>query len=188
MDAPTKRNPESGLSKVATMIFVSVGVIIVLSFIAARLLTPNMNKARMAASESSALASVHNVNLGEVTYFSSFNDYALDLSSLGAGPGGKCAEGSTPAHACIIGPEIANPACTGTNWCTQSGYKFLIQGVCVNGKCADYVITATPVDAQSGARNFCSTNDTVLRSETAAPRSAPFSPEECHALPSMQNP
>jgi hypothetical protein len=188
MNTPPTRNPERGLSKVATMIFVSVGVIIVLSFIAARLLTPNLNKARMAASESSALASVRNVNLGEITYFSSFNDYASDLASLGPGPGVKCAEGSTPAHACIIGPEIAKPACTGTNWCAQSGYKFMLQGVCVNGKCADYVITATPVDALSGTRNFCSTNDTVLRSETAAPKSAPFSPEECHALAAMQNP
>jgi len=188
MNTPTKRNPESGLSKVATMIFVSVGVIVVLSFVAARLLTPNMNKTRMAASESFALASLRNVNLGEVTYFSSFNDYALDLASLGPGPGVKCAEGSTPTHACIIGPEIGSPNCTGTNWCTQSGYKFMTQGVCVDGKCADYVITATPVDALSGSKNFCSTNDTALRSETAAPKSAPFSLQECHALAVVQNP
>ena len=186
MNAPTRRNPESGLSKIATMIFVSVGVIIILSFVAAKLLTPNLTKARMAASESTALASVRNVNVSELTYSSSFSDYASDLASLGPGPGGKCGEGSTPAHACIIGPEIGNPACTGANWCTQSGYKFMIQGICANGKCADYVLTATPVDAQSGSRNFCSTNDSVLRSETAAPRLAPFSPEECHALAAMQ--
>ena len=133
------------------------------------------------------MTQLHEIGIDQVNYYSSFGDvgYAPDLASLGPGPDGKCAAGASAAHACMIGAALGNSACTGTNWCTQTGYKFIVQGICASGKCSDYVISATPVDAPNGSRNFCSTSDNIIHSETAAPKSAPFSLQECQALPAM---
>jgi len=170
------------------IILASIGAIIVLGLLGIYLFAPRIDVARKRLNESTAMAAIRKLSTSQVNYFSSFENvgYAPDLASLGPGPDGKCGASATPSHACIIDAVLGASACTGTNWCTQAGYNFMIQGVCSNGKCTDYVISATPVDALSGSRNFCSTNDAALRSETAAPKSAPFSLEECHALPATQ--
>jgi len=165
-----------------------MGAIIILGLLGIYLFTPRLDDTRKRVNESAARVNVRNIGISQVNYYSTFTDaeYAPNLASLGPGPDGKCAEGTTPAHGCMIAGPLGNSACTGTIWCTQNEYKFNVQGICANGKCSDYVITATPVDALNGSKNFCSTSDNAIHSETAAPKSAPFSLTECQALPATQ--
>jgi hypothetical protein len=177
------------MSRVVVIILIAVAVV-VLVFVGIILVAPNPTHARMMAVEAAAMAEVRNLSVDQVTYYSSFGDigYARDLASLGPGPDGKCAAGPTQAHACMIDAVLGNSACTGTSWCAEGPYKFNIQGICANGKCTDYIISATPVDTLDGSRNFCTTSDSVFRSETAAPKSAPFSLQACQALAALQAP
>lgn len=188
MPTPRNRNPQSGTSKLIIIVLVSIGAIIVLALLGIYLFTPRLDTARKRMNESTALAAIRNIGINQVNYYSSFDDagYARDLASLGPGADGKCAQGASPAHACMINATLGNSACTGTNWCVQAEYKFNVQGICANGKCTDYVISATPLDALNGSRNFCSTSDNAIRFETAAPISAPFSLKECQALTPVQ--
>jgi hypothetical protein len=187
MNAQATRDPQPGSSRLLIIILASIGAIILLVLLGIYLFTPRLDMARKRLNESTAMVAIRNVNTSQVNYFSSFENvgYAPDLASLGPGPDGKCGQGASPAHACMIDAVLGASMCTGANWCTQAEYKFIIQGICANGKCTDYVISATPVDALNGDRNFCSTSDNAIRSETAAPKSAPFSLKVCQALPAM---
>lgn len=186
MSAPIKRNSERGMSRIVVIILIATALILL--FIAILVVAPNLTHSRKAATESAAYARVRSLDADQVTYYSSFANigYAPDLASLGPGPDGKCAASGTPAHACIIDAVLGNSACTGTSWCTQAGYKFNIEGICANGKCTDFVITATPVDLLNGSRNYCATSDSVLRDEVAAPKSDPFTLVGCKVLVGMQ--
>jgi len=142
----------------------------------------------MMAAEYSAIAQVRTLGMHEEMSSSMFGDsgFAPSLAALGPGADGKCGGGPDANHGCMIDAILGGSTCTGTNWCGQGAYKFNIQGVCANGKCKDFVISATPGDALNGSRNFCSTSDEMVRSETAAPKSAPFTLAACQALPAMQ--
>jgi hypothetical protein len=187
MNSSNIRHSERGSSRTVIIILISLGLIIVLGLLSYYLLAPHADRAVMMANESSAMSTVRNIGVNQVTYYTLFGEagYAPDLASLGPGPSGKCDAGTTPAHACVINAALGASACTGSNWCTQGTYKFNVQGICANGKCSDFVISATPVDALHGSRNFCSTSDSAMRSENAAPKSAPFTIAACQALPAM---
>jgi hypothetical protein len=187
MNAQANRDPHRGSSRLVIIILAFIGAIILLGLLGIYLFTPRMDVARKRLNESTATAAIRNLGANQVTYYSSFENvgYSPDLASLGPGPGGNCTDGSTPAHACMIAAVLGATACTGSNWCTQAGYKFNIQGICTSGKCTDYVISATPADVLNGSRNFCSSSDNAIHSETAAPKSIPFSLKECQALPAM---
>jgi hypothetical protein len=187
MELAVMKNTERGISKLVLIILIAVGAIfLVLAGIV--LFAPNPTHARMMAAESAAMAAVRKISANQIMYYSSFENvgYAPDLASLGPGPDGKCGAGPTAAHACMIDAITGGSACTGTSWCGQGSYKFNVQGICANGKCTDFVISATPVDALNGSRNFCATSDSAVHSETAAPKSAPFTFAACQALPAVQ--
>jgi hypothetical protein len=183
---PTQSNSQRGAANLVTIILISIGAIIILALLGIYLFTPRLDETRKRANESAARMNVRNIGINQVNYYYTFTDagYAPNLASLGSD--GKCAEGTTVAHACIITGALGNSACIGTSWCTQAEYKFNVQGICANGNCTDYVITASPVDALNGSKNFCSTSDNAIHFETAAPKSAPFSLKECQALPATQ--
>ena len=184
MNAPTKRNAQRGVSRIAVIILASIGAIILLGLIGIYLFTPRLDVARKRMTESTAMAAIRNLTINQVNYYTTFGDvgYARDLASLGPGPDAKCTGGSTSAHACIIDAVLGNSTCTGTNWCIQAGYKFNIQGICANGKCTDFVISAAPIDTPNGSRTFCATSDSIVRSESSMLGSAPLSLQQCQAL------
>ncbi len=183
----SRLNTQRGSSRAVIIILVSIGAIILLGLLGIYLFTPRLDIARKRLTESTAMSTIHEVAIDQVNYYSSFADvgYAPDLASLGPGPDGKCAAGASAAHACMIDAVLGNSTCTGATWCTEVGYKFNVRGNCANGKCTEYIISATPVDALNGSRNFCASSDNIVHSETAAPKSAPFSLQECQALPAM---
>jgi type IV pilus assembly protein PilA len=152
---------QKGFSLIELLIVVAIILII------AAIAIPNLLRARMAANESSAVASVRTVNTGEITYNSTYPTvgFAPTLVSLGGALGAAC----TPATgtACLIDSVLANngnPAGGG-----KSGYKFVTgTGTVAGGVNVGYVIVATPLTHnQTGIRAFCAEEDAVVRVDPA---------------------
>jgi type IV pilus assembly protein PilA len=148
---------QKGFSLIELLIVVAIILII------AAIAIPNLLRARMAANESSAVASLRTINTGEVTYNSSYptDGFASTLVELGpSAAGAACAPSSTDA--CLIDSVLASG--------NKSGYNFT--GTSAGGPPATtYYWAATPITAnQTGVRTFCSFEDAVVRanSTTAA--------------------
>lgn len=135
----------------------------------------DVSPARRAANESEAAASLRTINTVEVTYMTMFPTagYAPNLSALSTG-GTNC-NTPTPDHACLIDQTLG----CASAWCVKDGYQFAIVSTAKATPLTDYTATATPVDANNGHRNFCSTPDAVIREQTGPPLTQPLTLEEC---------
>jgi len=148
---------QKGFSLIELLIVVAIILII------ASIAIPNLLRARMAANEASAVASVRTVNTAEITYYSTYPTvgYAPALSNLGGPLGAACVPSSTTA--CLVDSVLGNdgnPAGGG-----KSGYLFTTgTGAVAGGVNVGYVILAKPITVnQTGIRAFCSEEDAVVR-------------------------
>jgi type IV pilus assembly protein PilA len=138
---------QRGFSLIELLIVVAIILII------AAIAIPNLLRARMAANESSAVASIRTINTGEITYNASYPTvgFAPTLSNLGGVA--PCTPTSTAA--CLIDSVLA-----GGN---KSGYNFTAVGA-GGPPATQYYATAVPVtENQTGIRSFCSFEDAVIR-------------------------
>jgi type II secretory pathway pseudopilin PulG len=153
--------------------------------IVAAVAIPNLMRSRVAANEASAVGSVRSVNTAQITYQITYpkRGFAPDLATLGTPPGG----GSTmsPERASLLAEPLAESSCTGDAWCIKSGYQFRIKASCKLHLCTEYVVVATPVSAETGTRNFCSTSDFIVRSQIGAPLTAPVTAADCRKWPPL---
>jgi prepilin-type N-terminal cleavage/methylation domain-containing protein len=152
---------QKGFSLIELLIVVAIILII------AAIAIPNLLRARMAANESSAVASVRTVNTAEVTYNSTYPTvgFAPALSNLGGALGAACVPGT--ATACLIDSVLANdgnPANSG-----KSGYQFVTgAGTNNGGVFVGYAVQASPITVnQTGIRGFCAEEDGVVRVDPA---------------------
>jgi hypothetical protein len=137
--------------------------------------SPNVSPPRQAANESGAASSLRSINTAEVTYATMYPTagYAPNLSSLSTG-GSNCST-PTAVHACLIDQALG----CASAWCVKYGYQFTIVSTAKAAPFADYTATATPVDGNSGRKNFCSTADAVIREQTGPPLTKPLTLQEC---------
>lgn len=149
------------------------------ALIGAAIAIPNLLRARMAANESSAVATVRTANTAQITYSVTYprNGYAPDFASLGSKSSADAVP--SPRHAGFIESTLGNPTCTAGNWCSKSGYRFTITTSCKLQTCHDYVVTATPESANTGMRNFCSSSDAVIHFQLGSPLNSPVTAAEC---------
>jgi prepilin-type N-terminal cleavage/methylation domain-containing protein len=148
---------QKGFSLIELLIVVAIILII------AAIAIPNLLRARMAANESSAVASIRTITTGEVTYQTAYPTvgYAPALANLGGGLGVACVPSSTTA--CLIDSVLSsngNPATSG-----KSGYSFTTgAGTAVGGVNVGYAIKGVPLSInQTGIRGFCAVEDAVIR-------------------------
>src|SRR5581483_10269044 len=152
---------QKGFSLIELLIVVAIILII------AAIAIPNLLRARMAANESSAVASVRTITTGEVTYQTAYPTvgYAPALVNLGGALGAACVPSSTTG--CLIDSVLANngnPAGSG-----KSGYSFTTgAGTVTAGVATGYTILAKPLTInQTGIRAFCAEEDAVVRVDPA---------------------
>ena len=157
----SKIRKQKGFSLIELLIVVAIILII------AAIAIPNLLRARMAANEASAVASVRTINTAEVTYNSTYPTvgFATALANLGGALGAACVPSSTTA--CLLDSVLANngnPAGSG-----KSGYMFTTgAGTVAGGVNVGYTIQASPlVINQTGIRGFCAEEDAVVRVDAA---------------------
>jgi type IV pilus assembly protein PilA len=143
--------------------YMSLAFIPIILIIAA-IAIPNLLRARTRANEAAAASTVRTVNTAQLTYSVSYpsNGYAASLAALGPGGPAGCTQ-STADHACLMDRVVAGPNCTAGTWCTKSGYRFSMTGICKQTICSDYVVVATPVNLSTGTKSYCSYADLIIR-------------------------
>ena len=133
-------------------------VVVAIILIIAALAIPSYLRGRMAANESSAVASLRTLNTAQVSYFTTYPSVGF-AASLTALTGTNCSP-PTSASACLIDTGLA----TGL----KNGYTFSLTNA--SGTPSNsYTAKASPVLANySGVRYYCSYEDAVVRAATSA--------------------
>jgi type IV pilus assembly protein PilA len=145
---------QKGFSLIELLIVVAIILII------AAIAIPNLLRARIAANESSAVASIRTLNTAQISYNSAYPTigFAGSLSALS----GTCNASTAPtsAGACLIDTQLSSG--------TKSGYSFQMTGVS-GTPASSYQAIGTPISANTtGVRSFCSVADAVVRYSSTA--------------------
>jgi len=141
------RKPK-GFSLIELLIVVAIILII------AAIAIPNLLRAREAANEASAVASIRTLNTAEITYSSTYPTVGFAASLAVLGGLAPCTPTSTTA--CLIDSVLSGGK--------KSGYNFAEAPGVVATPQTTYYATAVPITLnQSGTRSFCSYEDAVVR-------------------------
>ncbi|MCU1296213.1 MAG: putative Pilin, type [Acidobacteriaceae bacterium] len=147
---------EQGFSLIELLIVVAIILII------AAIAIPNLLRARIAANESSAGASVRQLATAEIAYNSAYPDVGFsNLATLGGG--------SPCIASAVTGCFIDSLLTTGS----KSGYQFAATGI-GGVPNTTFVVGATPQNFElTGVRDFCIATDGVLRINPGAAGAVP---------------
>lgn len=128
-------------------------IVVAIIPVVAAVAIPNLLRARIAANESSAVASIRTINSGMVTYNSAYPTVGFATALTNLGGNAPCTPSA--ATACLIDSALAAG--------NKNGYNFAV--VAAGGPPAvQYYARAVPtVLHQTGLRSFCSFEDRVLR-------------------------
>jgi type IV pilus assembly protein PilA len=163
------RNRQKGFSLIELLIVVFVILVI------AAIAIPNLMRARMAANESSVVASLRAINTSEVVYSATYGGgFSTNLASMGSG-GTPCTTTTipTPTAACLIDDVLAaDPA-------SKSGYTFtyVADTSGAGGAVQGYSVTASPIaQGSTGQNGFFSDQSGVITSDPSGTANASSNP------------
>ena len=139
---------QRGFSLIELLIVVAIILII------AAIAIPSFIRSKIAANETSAVASLRDINTSEAIYNNTYPGTYATLAQLG--PGGATCGIPSSANACLIDNILASASSATT---PKHGYYFTIAGDLVTG----YTSLAQPsAPNTTGTRTFCSDQTLVL--------------------------
>jgi type IV pilus assembly protein PilA len=167
---------QTGFSLIELLIVVAIILII------AAIAIPSFMRARMAANDSSAAASIRDINTAEIAYFGTYPTIGFPLALTSLGGASPCSP--SIATACFIDNYLATSG--GGNG--KSGYNFNATGSASAGSLVNdqFYSTGAPISVQFGTRSYCSIQDAVLRVQPAGTITLVANYNACSALLAMQ--
>jgi type IV pilus assembly protein PilA len=140
-------------------------IVIAIILVIAAIAIPNLLQSRTAANEASAVGSIQAIKTAEFSYYNTYPTvgYAVKIGDMGGASPCVPAAGS----ACLLDTLLSTsvPGSLG-----KSGYQFLATGIITGGATNNtaFVAGASPLFVgHTGNRDFCSTDDGVLRQQQA---------------------
>lgn len=175
---------ERGFSLIELLIVVAIILII------AAIAIPNLLRARIAANEGSSVSCLRTINTAQFAYNSSYPTvgFAAALADLGPPTSAGCpAAGPAQGNACLLDWALAQAFAGGATK-NKGGYEFGSTGIVANGFNSSFVTGASPASYNlTGVRNFCATEDGVIRFNPGATGSTPvITTAACLAFTPMQ--
>jgi type IV pilus assembly protein PilA len=135
-------------------------IVIAIILIIVTIAVPNLNKARMHASEVAAIGALRAIHEAEVQYHSTYRRYATTLTELGPPTSGA----PSAAAADLLHEDVASGI--------KGGYTFTLQATP-----AGYAINANPVAfGSSGARTFYTDQTLAVHENLTQDQAGPSSP------------
>jgi len=131
-------------------------IVVAIILIIAAIAIPNLLRARIAANESSAAASVRTIVTANLSYQNAYQTYATSIAALGPPSSAGCLGGPTAINACILDYQLASSTVANP----KSGYYF----TAVTPTALQFFIQGHPASAgSSGVKGFCATEDNAVR-------------------------
>jgi prepilin-type N-terminal cleavage/methylation domain-containing protein len=168
---------QKGFSLIELLIVVAIILII------AAIAIPNLMRARMAANDSSAAGSLHDIDIAEAAYYGAYNTVGFPATMVPLGGATPC----TPAiaTACLIDNTLA----TNNGGNGKSGYSFAATGSASPGSTINnqFYVTGVPLSSLTGTRSYCAFEDLVIRIQPAGNITLVGSYAACQLLGPMNN-
>ena len=139
-------------------------IVVAIILIIAAIAIPNLVRARMAANDSSAAASIRSIDTAEIAYFGAYQTIGFPAALATLGGAVPCVP--SIATACLIDNTLATAVAGSTG---KSGYYFNAVGASSGATPANdqFLATAAPLSANLGTRSYCSVQDAVIRLQPA---------------------
>ena len=153
------RNKQAGFSLIELLIVVAIILVI------AAIAIPNLLRSRLAANESSSVATLRAINTSEIVYSTAYGSFSPNLVDLGPN-GTTCATVvPTATAACLV------DAVLGQDPVVKSGYTVTYVAGANNGS---YTITAIPnTVGVTGQRAFCTDQSIVIDVNSSGAKCTP---------------